>query len=61
MAERRATLLGLNPSPGYAVTVVQHEPPEKPTSTDLIKTAINRITSQRKPDEPDGNDRGELH
>src|SRR5215470_3385032 len=31
IAERRATLLGLNPPLGHAVHVVQHEPVEKKT------------------------------
>src|SRR5215475_14658154 len=31
IAERRATLLGLNPSPGFAVQVIQHPPAEQKT------------------------------
>jgi hypothetical protein len=43
IAERRATLLGLNPPIGHAVQVIQHEPLEKKTSTERIMAAINRI------------------
>ena len=59
IAERRATLLGLNPPLGHAVQVIQHVPEYQKSTTDEIEAAIDRIiTSQRKP-EPDGN--GELH
>src|SRR5262249_39043163 len=41
--ERRATLLGLNPVTGHAVTIVQHEPVGAQTSTDKIEAAIDFI------------------
>jgi hypothetical protein len=43
IAERRATLLGLNPSPGYAVAVIQHPPPEQKTSTQEIQAALDNV------------------
>jgi hypothetical protein len=46
--ERRATLLGLNPPLGHAVQVVQHEPLEKPTSTDLLEAALNRVQREQQ-------------
>jgi hypothetical protein len=49
VAERRATLLGLNPVLGHAVKIVQHEPVNKPTSTDKIEAALNALlTDQAK-------------
>ena len=53
IAERRATLLGLNPPLGHAVQVIQHEPENKPTSTDRILEAIDRVIaeSRQKPEE----------
>ena len=55
VAERRATLLGMNAPQGHAVQIIQHEPAEAETSTDKIAAAIARIRgkSLRKPDEPD--------
>jgi hypothetical protein len=35
IAEKRATLLGLNPMQGHAVSIIQHEPTAAPSSTDL--------------------------
>jgi hypothetical protein len=55
--ERRSTLLGLNAPIGHAVSVVQHEPVEAPTSTDRIRAAFDRIRRKRLPrpaDDPDG-------
>src|SRR5215472_11614309 len=46
--ERRATLLGLNPPLGHAVQVIQHEPVEKPTSTDLLEAALNRVQREQQ-------------
>jgi hypothetical protein len=46
--ERRATLLGLNPPLGHAVQVIQHEPLEKPTSTDLLEAALDRIQRDKQ-------------
>jgi hypothetical protein len=59
VAERRATLLGLNPPIGHAVAVVQHAPPEQPTSTQKIRAAIDRIRAEHgqrplpDPDDPE--------
>ena len=63
VAERRATLLGLNPQMGHAVAVIQHEPEHQMTTTDELERAIARIQVQRKKlDNPDdGDDRSELH
>lgn len=47
IAERRATLLGLNPVTGANVTIVQHEPLEQPSSTDRIEAAISAIRGNR--------------
>jgi hypothetical protein len=43
IAERRATLLGLNPSPGFAVQVVQHPPVEQKTSTQEIRAVLDEL------------------
>jgi hypothetical protein len=43
IAERRATLLGLSPSPGFAVAVIQHEPAENKTSTHGIRAALDEL------------------
>jgi len=51
IAERRATLLGLNPPLGHAVQVIQHEPENKPTSTDRLRAAIDRIRGKRHQDD----------
>jgi len=56
VAERRATLLGLNPPIGHAVAVLQHPPTEKPSSTERIHAAIERICGTVKPDAPDDPD-----
>ena len=48
VAERRATLLGLNPPLGHAVQVVQHEPP---TSTQRIRAVLDELMDKR-PIEP---------
>ena len=61
IAERRATLLGLNPPLGHAVHVVQHEPREALTSTDKIRAAIDRIQKNGKPPLPDPTDPEALH
>ena len=42
IAERRATLLGLNPLLGHAVHIVQHEPANRSTTHDRIRAAIDR-------------------
>jgi hypothetical protein len=51
IAERRATLLGLNPPLGHAVQVIQHEPENKPTSTERLRAAIDRIRGKRHQDD----------
>lgn len=43
IAERRATLLGMNPPIGHAVRVVQHPSAHQPTSTDKIEAALNAL------------------
>jgi hypothetical protein len=57
-AERRATLLGLNPPIGHAVRVVQHPPENRPTSTDRIEAALKALSEDRKRSQ---NGRGEPH
>src|SRR5215831_1159554 len=52
IAERRATLLGLNPPLAHAVQVVQHEP-QPTTSTERIHALLDRIAARRKSNEPD--------
>jgi hypothetical protein len=47
VAERRATLLGLNPTLGHAVRIVQHEPENRQTSVDKIEAALKRLADQR--------------
>jgi hypothetical protein len=60
IAERRATLLGLNPMLGHAVHVVQHPPAHRETSTDKIERALNAlIEDQRRSQARSGN--GEPH
>jgi DNA-binding transcriptional MerR regulator len=51
VAERRATLLGLNAPIGHAVQVIQHEPENKPTSTERLRAAIDRIRGKRHQDD----------
>ena len=57
IAERRATLLGLNPPLGHAVQVVQHEAVNKPTSTERIRAVLDQLIGKPSPpppgDEPD--------
>jgi hypothetical protein len=48
VAERRATLLGLNAPIGHAVAVVQHESENNPTSTERLRAAIDRIRDKRR-------------
>src|SRR5262249_22998899 len=47
IAERRATLLGLNPVTGHAVSIVQHPPAHQSTGTDRIREALDRIIAKR--------------
>jgi hypothetical protein len=58
VAERRATLLGLNPPIGHAVRVVQHPPEHHETSTDKIERALNALIEDGKQSQ---NGRGEPH
>jgi hypothetical protein len=58
IAERRATLLGLNPMQGHAVAIVQHEPVQVQSSTDKLRAAMDRIRGRSLP-QPDGNGTGE--
>ena len=51
IAERRATLLGLNPPLGHAVQVIQHEPENKPSSTERLRAAIDRVRGKRPQDD----------
>src|SRR5215831_3318243 len=48
IAERTATLLGLNPPIGHAVAVVQHEPANQPSSIDLIEAALDRLRASKR-------------
>ena len=47
-AERRATLLGLNPPLGHSVRVMQHAPEHKQSSTDKIEAALNALIEDGK-------------
>jgi hypothetical protein len=53
VAERRATLLGLNPPIGHAVQVVQHEPVNKPTSTERIRAVLDQLIGKPPLPSPD--------
>ena len=59
VAERRATLLGLNPPIGHPVAVVQHEPENKPSSTERLRAAIDRIRGKTHRDDPPATDQGD--
>jgi len=64
VADRRATLLGLNAPLGHAVHVIQHEPESKPTSTEHLRAAIDRIRGKTHQDDPpitDQDDRPSRH
>jgi hypothetical protein len=52
VAERRATLLGMNAPLGHAVQVIQHEPLDKPTSTERIAALVDRIRGKTQHDDP---------
>jgi hypothetical protein len=52
VAERRATLLGMNAPLGHAVQVIQHEPENKPTSTDRIERVFKDGVKNNQQDEP---------
>jgi hypothetical protein len=58
VAERKATLLGLNAAIGHAVRVVSHPPANAPTSTDKIEAALNALIKDGKRSQ---NGRGEPH
>src|SRR5262249_18398258 len=59
VAERRATLLGMNAPQGHAVQIVQHEPAAAQTSTDKIRAAIDRIRGKSLP-KPESGDPDKL-
>src|SRR6516164_3596569 len=40
-----------NPPLGHAVQVIQHEPPNKPTSTERLRAAIDRIRGKTHQDD----------
>jgi hypothetical protein len=46
VAERKATLLGLNAPIGHAVRVVSHPPEHRQSSTDRIEAALNALSAQ---------------
>ena len=46
IAERRATLLGLNPPLGHAVQVIQHEPTQKKTSIEEARARLDALMGQ---------------
>jgi len=59
VAERRATLLGMNASQGHAMRIIQHEPAAAQTSTDKIRVAIDRIRGKSLP-KPESGDPDKL-
>ena len=59
VAERRATLLGMNAPQGHAVQIIQHEPAAAQTSTDKIRAAIDRIRGKSLP-KPESGDPDKL-
>ena len=60
VAERRATLLGMNAPQGHAVQIIQHEPAAAQTSTDKIRAAIDRIRCKSLP-KPESSDPDKLN
>ena len=46
IAERRATLLGLNPPLGHAVTFVQHEPATRRTTLEEARARLDAFVGQ---------------
>ena len=59
VAERRATLLGMNAPQGHAVQIIQHEPAAAQTSTDKIRAAVDRIRGRSLP-KPESGDPDKL-
>ena len=59
IAERRATLLGLNAPIGHAVRVVQHPPVHQPTSTERIEAALAALVEDGRRSKSNG--QGEPH
>src|SRR5262249_6438253 len=59
VAERRATLLGMNAPLGHAVQVIQQEPVHQPTSTDKIEAVFKelRLMKDRAKSDPSATDR----
>jgi hypothetical protein len=54
VAERRATLLGLNAPIGHAVRVVQHPPEHQETTTDRIERALNALVEDQRRSQSNG-------
>ena len=54
VAERRATLLGLNPNLGHAVAIVQHAPQHRETSTDKIERVLTRLIEDQRREQTNG-------
>jgi hypothetical protein len=61
VAQRRAQLLGLNPSPGFAVAVVQHPPANRETSTDKLEKAIAALVEDQRRSQAQKNGQGDPH
>jgi hypothetical protein len=61
VAERRATLLGLNAPIGHAVRVVSHPPQNQPTSTDRIEAALNALVEDQRRSQARKNGQGDPH
>lgn len=49
IAERRATLLGLNAPLGHAVSIIQHEPPEALNSTEQTRKVLWELMHPGEP------------
>lgn len=49
IAERRATLLGLNAPIGHAVSIIQHEPPEALNSTEKTRKVLWELMHPGQP------------
>ena len=60
VAERHATLLGMNAPQGHAVQIIQHEPAAAQTSTEKIRAAIDRIRGKSLP-KPESGDPDKLN
>jgi hypothetical protein len=58
VAERKATLLGLNAPIGHAVRVVSHPPAHHETSTDKIERALNALVEDQRRSQAQKNGQG---